>query len=113
MAVAGQRIRQRLRILERGAALGPEVDPRIVQPPEILTAGLERGLDLLPQVLGLADGRRGVVGDAPEGADEGGGHEPVVPLDLRAAGGASVGRGHARPSMLAPGRASASTASAR
>jgi len=75
--------------------------------------GIERGLELLPQVLGLADDRRGVVGDAAERADEGGGHEPVVTINLRAAGGACVGRGQTRPSMPAPGRASASTASAR
>jgi hypothetical protein len=111
MAVAGQRIRQRLRILERGAALGPEVDPRIVQPPEILTAGLERGLDLLPQLLGLVDGRRGVVDDAPEAPTR-------VAVTSRWSRSISARRavrrssGVTRPSMLAPG-ASASTASAR
>ena len=58
-------------------------------------------------------GRRGAVEDPPERTDEGGSHETMVSLDLRATGGATVDRGHWPASPRSTRWPSASTASAR
>lgn len=69
----------------------------VAQSAEDFTIRLERALDQLPQVLWIRIGDCGVVSDPAECADEGGGHEAVVSLDLGAIRGAPVEGGHGPP----------------